>query len=392
MSQSTIDTSSADVSSWPMAKRHEVINRFEKRVADAVLKSAPSKERVKNAIKRRGSDRPPCRLKRISYELILRYQDDLADLFCEYPDDTLFMVPYHFFVGYQPATVKNRIDPVQVLLDDARWHDEWGVEWGHVPGGVGATPTDIALHDWSDLDDYLANRFPATDVDGRLATADPIIAGNPHKHLTGCIYTLMFERPCFIRGTENFLTDFYTNPEEVERFIDRHTEFLLEIVRGWGQRGVDMVAFFEDWGTQISLMISPAMWRQWFKPRYKKLFDEAHKFGMDVFLHSCGAITEIIPDLIDIGLDILDPIQPGPVDHELIAREFGGKISFSGGIDVQNLLVYAHPQQVRDTIHRLKDRFATPFGNGLLLSPANVLTPEVPLENLRALFEACHRS
>jgi uroporphyrinogen decarboxylase len=390
MSKITADISTSDFSAWPLAKRQEVLDRFEQRVADAVRKSPPTKDLVKQAIKRQSPPRCPFRLKRISLELILRYGDDLADLYCQYPDDTLFIVPYHYFVGYQPPGKNNPIDPARVLLDDARWKDEWGVEWGHVPGGVGATPTGIALAELDDLDTYLARKFPPVDVDGRLKSAEPVLKMNPHKHLTGCIYSPLFDRMHYIRGMENLFIDLLTDEKEVFRMLDRLTEFNLELICGWAKRGADMIAFFEDWGTQLSLMISPETWQKFFKPCYRTLFDETHRQGMNVFLHSCGNVTSIIPDLIEIGLDILDPIQPGPIDHHLIAREFGGKISFSGAIDVQNLMVFGTPAQIKDTVRKTVDLLAKPFGNGLLISPANVLTPEVPLENLKALFEACH--
>ncbi len=390
MSKSAIDTATSDFSAWPLAKRREALDHFEQRVADAVLKSPRTKELVKQAIQRRNPSRCPLRLKRISLELILRYGDDLADLFCQYPDDTLFIVPYHYFVGYQPPEKKNPIEPAQVLLDDARWKDEWGVEWGHVPGGVGATPTGIALDEWDDLENYLHRQFPPVNVEGRLKSVRPIFENNPHKHLTGCIYSPLFERLHYIRGMENLFVDLLTNEKEVFQMLDRLTEFHLELVRGWAERGADMIAFFEDWGTQLSLMISPETWQKFFKPCYRTLFDETHRQGMNVFLHSCGNVMSIIPDLIEIGLDILDPIQPGPIDHVRLAREFGGKISFSGSIDVQDLLVFGSPTQIKDTVRTTLDRLARPFGNGLLLSPANVITPEVPLENLQALFEVCH--
>jgi len=137
-------------------------------------------------------------------------------------------------------------------------------------------------------------------------------------------------------------------------------------------------------------MISPAMWRKFFKPRYARIFAEMHRLGMDVFFHSCGNITLIVEDLIGIGVDILDPIQPVAMAPKEMARQFGGQVTFSGAIDDQELLCRGTPQQVKDTVRELIDTLGRPFGGRYLIAPANVLVPDIPLENVQALFEAAH--
>ena len=146
----------------------------------------------------------------------------------------------------------------------------------------------------------------------------------------------------------------------------------------------------DDWGSQNGLMISPDLWRSLFKPYYARVFAEIHRLGMDAIFHSCGNVTPIVGDLIDIGLDMLDPVQPGAMDIAQIAREFGGKAAFCGAVDVQNLLVSGSPQQVKDVVRRVVETLGRPFGGALLLGPANVMTPDIPFENLVALFEAAH--
>ena len=138
--------------------------------------------------------------------------------------------------------------------------------------------------------------------------------------------------------------------------------------------------------------MSPPTWRKFFKEPYEALFRETHRCGMDCFLHSCGNVTEIIDDLIEIGVDVLDPIQTSAMHIAELARRFGGRISFCGTIDVQQLLPYSKPQEIKDAIRRSIDVLGRPFGNALILAPTNTITPEVSLENLRAMFEACHES
>ncbi|MDO8303075.1 MAG: hypothetical protein Q7T18_07530, partial [Sedimentisphaerales bacterium] len=154
-----------------LEKRKEVISRFSEKVSNAMLKSPPTKDFVRNALRRKGSPRCVVRIQRNSLDLILRYGDDLADLFSEYPDNLLSPFPYDIFVGYQKPDTKDRIDTVKVLTEEATWIDEWGTGWGHALGGVGATTVSYPLKDWAQLDDYLKNQFPDPRATGRLDVA-----------------------------------------------------------------------------------------------------------------------------------------------------------------------------------------------------------------------------
>ena len=144
--------------------------------------------------------------------------------------------------------------------------------------------------------------------------------------------------------------DFYLYPRELNRLLDSLTDYYVELVRAWGQLGgVDGLFLTDDWGTQTSLMISPRMWRTFFAARYRLICEKAHRSGMQLIFHSCGNVTAIIGDLIDCGVDVIDPLQPEAVDLEQIAREFGGKVAFSGGISDQELAALS-PQQVKDHV------------------------------------------
>jgi uroporphyrinogen decarboxylase len=110
---------------------------------------------------------------------------------------------------------------------------------------------------------------------------------------------------------------------------------------------------------------------------------------MQVIFHSCGNITAIIGDLIDAGVDVLDPLQPEAVDLARVAREFGGKVAFSGGISDQRLVALS-PQEVKDHVRWAIDTLGSRFGNAYLVSASNMMPPDIPLENLAALFEAAH--
>jgi uroporphyrinogen decarboxylase len=378
-------------SSLSLPERESVIRRFNERVDRAMAGRAPTKAWVRKALRRGGAPRCPVRLRRLSHDVILRHGDALADLFGRYPDDTVFVSAYDIFIGWQPPDRPDPIDPVRVLTEDAEWTDEWGTGWRHAAGGVGASPVSHPLRDWSSVDAYLAGRMPDPLAPGRLDGALPALQRHRDTaYVAGMTHLALFERLHCLRGMENTFEDFYAFPNDVDRLLDALTDYLIEVIRGWGRLGgVDGFFLTDDWGTQSSLMISPALWRKFFAARYRRICDEAHRLDLDVIFHSCGNVTAIEGDLIDAGVDVLDPLQPEAMDLNRVAREFGGRVAFSGGISDQELVAFT-PGQVREHVRRTIDLLGGPSGNAYIVAPSNVLPPEVPFENLEALFEACH--
>lgn len=387
MSRGTPD----DYRDLPVPEMEARLARFEEAVNAAQRANPPTKERVRMALHGKGDGRCPVRLKRHSLDLILKYGDDLAALFCAYPDDAVAVIPYDITIGYQPPNKTPRVNAVEALVLDRQWVDEWGTRWGHALCGVGATPLECPLQDWEMLDAYLATGVPEPGAPGRFDAAASLLALHGEgKYCFGIIHLALFERLHALRGMENVLTDFVTHEPEVGRLLDRLEEYLLELVRRWGALGADAVFLTDDWGSQSSLLISPELWRHLFRPRYARVFCEIHRLGMEVIFHSCGNVTAIVGDLVDIGLDVLDPVQPGAMYMAQLARDFGGALAFSGAVDVQDLLVYGTPQRVKDEVRSVRDTLGAPFGGALLLGPANVMTPDIPFANLVALFESAH--
>jgi len=374
----------------PISEVEARIACFKKRVSDAQKAYPPTKDWVRKTFRGEGCGRCPVRINRLSLDIIVRYGDDLADLFCEFPDDVICIYPYDFAIGYQPVDQADRINPVEVMMRDARWTDEWGVGWGHAFGGVGARPVEYPLEDWSQLDDYLT-RIPDARAPGRLdAAAEVLDTHGSDTYCLGVFVLSLFERLHTLRNMERLFLDFHDHEAEVQRLLDALENHAMELIRYWAELGADGVYLTDDWGTQLALMISPVMWRKFFKPRYARIFAEMHRLGMDVLFHSCGNITQIVEDLIEIGVDILDPLQPLAMDVKEIARQFGGRVAFSGAVDDQELLCRGTPQQVKDTVRELIDTLGHPFGGRYLIAPANVMVPDVPLANVQALFEAAH--
>ena len=315
-----------------LQERKEVIRRFGERVGRALQDRPPTKELVRNALRRKGAPRCIVRIQRLSLDVILRYGDGLADVFSAYPDDIISPHPYDMFVGYQPPGKHDRIDEVKVMTEGARWTDEWGTEWGHAEGGVGATSLSCPLAELSRAKEYLAHRFPDARAPGRLdAAAAAIRVHGARRYCMGVNTLSIFERLHALRGLEDTLMDLCTGEPLVLELLDRLVDYHRELIRSWGGIGADGFFLGDDWGSQRSMIVSADLWRRIYRPRYRTLFDEIHRAGMDVIYHSCGNIMDIIPDLIDIGVDVLDPVQPGAMDPREIARRFGGRIVSTAG-------------------------------------------------------------
>ena len=379
-----------DFRNLPLSEMEAILARFDQRVSAAFRQHAPSKEWVRKALRRQGAARCPVRLKRISLDVILRYGDELADLYCKFPDDVLCIQAYDYSIGHQSVDKQERINEVRILTESAEWTDEWGTRWGHAFGGIGATTVSNPIQDWSQLDDYLAHGMPDPHASGRLDRAKAVLAVHGEdKYCIALVHLALFERLHCLRGMENTFCDLRANEAEVTRLLEALADYYVELVREWGPTNISAIFMTDDWGSQTGLMISPELWRKYFRFHYRRIIDEIHRWDKEVIFHSCGNVMRVIPELIDLGVDILDPVQPTAMNIDEVGRQFGGKIAFSGGVDDQRLEDYS-PRQVKDEVRHAIDVLGKPYGNAYLLAPANLITPTVPFENIEALFEACH--
>lgn len=191
-------------------------------------------------------------------------------------------------------------------------------------------------------------------------------------------------------GMENYFIKMFTHPGVVHEVTKRVVDFYLQANARFFAAAdglIDAYFFGNDFGSQQNLLISPELFWEFIVPYFKKLIGLAHRQGLPVILHSCGSIYRIIPDLIELGVDGLHPLQAkaAGMDAETLAREFGGKIAFMGGIDTQDLLVNGSPEQVREDVRRVKRL----LGPNLIVSPSHeAVLPNVPPENIRAMAEA----
>jgi len=190
-----------------------------------------------------------------------------------------------------------------------------------------------------------------------------------------------------LRGLEQFLVDMKTEPCLAEAIIDRTTAMSCGMAERFARAGVDIITYGEDIATQRGLVMSPGMWREWLKPRLARVIAAAHAARPDVLFmyHSDGDVTEAIPDLVEIGIDVLNPLQPECMDVARLKEQFGDQIALWGGISVQQTMPWGTPDDVRAEV---RERMATlGRGGGYLIAPSHTIEPEVPFANVRAFKE-----
>lgn len=200
----------------------------------------------------------------------------------------------------------------------------------------------------------------------------------------------IFEIAWQLRGMQEFLMDLALNPEIPLYIMDRLTEIYVENVRRVlelaGDR-LDMVYFYDDVATQNSLLISRGMWKKYVRPRHARLIEVARAYGKPVMYHCDGAVYPLIPDLIDVGIDVLNPIQPDAkdMDPQRLKDEFGARLTFHGGVDIIKTLPRGTPEEVAAEVRERVNVLGK--GGGYLLASSHHIQSDTPLENIRAMYE-----
>jgi hypothetical protein len=215
-----------------------------------------------------------------------------------------------------------------------RWLDEWGNTWATLTDYDKGEVVAGALADWAQLDSYLPPDFGRKED---YAQATAAFAGEREKYRVAWFPGFVFNVARYIRKLENYLCDLIEYPRQVARLNGLVRQTLLAGIDRLAEAGADALMFPEDWGTQDRLMISPAMWRAVFKPEFMALAGRARARGLAVFMHSCGKITDIIPDLIECGIDVLQFDQPRLHGIDALAA-FNGRVTFWCPVDIQKTL------------------------------------------------------
>ncbi len=286
---------------------------------------------------------------------------------------------------------------IETRGDSAELHDEFGVLW-RMPLDQGLY-FDMVEHPLSgDISLSDVERYPWPDpVDPHrfadmAAKAAAIVRTEERATCFGNISTGLFELGIRMRGYESFFIDMLADRPIAEALLDKAADLKIayweQVIAAAGDM-IDVVVDTDDYGTQHSLMVSPDSWRELIKPRLRRINDLIHaKSRAKVLLHSCGAIKELIPDLIDAGVDVLNPVQVSAKDMDTAAlkREFGREIVFwGGGIDTQTTLPSGSPEAVRDEVRRRVEDLMK--GGGFVFAAVHNIQPDVPVRNVVAMLE-----
>lgn len=268
--------------------------------------------------------------------------------------------------------------------------DEWGI--GHSKGSEAAYHMTRMHHPLKGISDaeYIA-RYPIawfTEEDNQ-PMMDAVKAIHANGLAVICdLQMTIWEISWYLRSMEELLMDMMMEDEKATILLDRTTEYACQKAAFYAKAGCDILSLGDDIGTQTRQMISVEMWEKWLKPRHKKVIDAAREVKPDilVFYHSCGHYTPFIPGLLEIGIDILNPIQPESMDFEEVHRLYGDRASFWGTLGAQQLLPFGSEEEVREEVRRRIHTCGEK--GGLVLGPAHLVEPEVPLKNLVAMRDA----
>lgn len=328
-----------------------------------------SRERVWKTLRFEGPDRAPRDLWALAG--VTNYRKDEYDaLLQKYPGD--FTGP-RFKYG-ESSLVRGTVAEVGTYVD------EWGCEWSVAEPGVCGEVKNPPLTDWSSLGHWQPPWELLSGAD--FSEINPSCAETTQFVRMGS-WARPFERMQFLRGTENLFMDLAWQPKELFELRDMIFEFELRNIMMMAKTDVDAIGFMDDWGTQHNLLISPQLWREFYKPLYQSYCNEIKRAGKAVFFHSDGHIASIIPDLIEIGVDAVNT-QIFCMDIEQLAKDFKGKITFWGEISRQDTLPFGTVTDVQAAVRRV--RTALDDGRGGVIAQCEWGNRD-PRENIEAVFE-----
>ena len=272
--------------------------------------------------------------------------------------------------------------------------DQYGIKWTMHKGGFYFDPTGHPLTEGS-IEELNNHPFPDPSDQKRIEGLKEVARGFRERGFPVNMMSMsggFFEAPFWLRGFENFYCDLAGNPRYACSLMDK----LLEIEMGYwdlvlSELGdyIDIALTANDLGGQDGPVISPSMYRKYIKPRQKKLnsFIKNKKSSIYIFFHCCGSIYDLLPDLIETGIDIINPVQvsAAKMNTKRLKKEFGDALTFWGGIDTQEILPYGTPQEVKDEVKRRIDDLAP--GGGFVLTSVHNIQADVPPENIMAMWE-----
>jgi len=306
------------------------------------------------------------------------------------PKENLLRAIAHDGPDYVPRTNEGVVCGVQYEgnFRVATWTDAWGTRWETTRDDMVPFPKGTPLPDLRRVDEFaIPDPHPLFDADTALPDRARSIEHREDRLLFGHQVYFLFERAWALTGMENLMVGFLEYPEELRELLRRITDYNIAVFERYLEMGVDGVSFSEDLGTQRALMMSPTQFREFLKPEYERAFAPVKAAGKLVSFHSCGCVEDIVPDLIDVGVDILNPVQARANDLSKMKQAAAGKLALEGGIDTHEVLMLGTPQVVEEEVRRVLGVLAP--GGGYIIGPDQGMP--FPPDNLAALWRAAER-
>jgi len=328
-----------------------------------------SRERVIRTLRFETPDRAPRDLWYLSGVGMFR-KDELEEFYRRYPVD----------FGESGGQYGRSRRAVGMKGVTGTYVDAWGCVWYVGEPGVAGEVKEPPLKTWNDLAHYQPPWELLREADLRRVNET---CAKTDKFVRVGTETRPFERMQFLRGSEQLFMDLAYGEREVYQLRDMLHDFFCEELQMWAKTDVDAIGFMDDWGAQQALLISPEMWRSFYKPLYKDYCDIIKGAGKFVFFHSDGHIESIYPDLIELGVDALNS-QLFCMNIEELGRKYKGKITFWGEIDRQYLMPFGTTDEVREGVRRV--RRALDDGRGGVMAQCEWGVRD-PMENVIAVFD-----
>lgn len=274
--------------------------------------------------------------------------------------------------------------------------DEWGCTWEVSKNvyGIG----NVIENPLKDLDLMKSYKFPDPDAPGRFKGLEDFININKDKYIIATYINCLFERLHFLHGFTETLIDLKINLVKIENLLDIIVDFQVRLIRNLGEKFKGKVHAYwttDDWGTQTNLFIKPDLWRKVFKPRYKYIIEEAHKYNIDFWLHSDGNLTDIIEELIEIGVDVFDFPQPSSIyGIKEFGKRFAGKACFLVYLDIQTTGIKGTKEEIIKEAEEIVNYWSIKNGSGIIATDysdiesigANLEMKKVALATFKVAF------
>ncbi|OYT43053.1 hypothetical protein B6U84_06650 [Candidatus Bathyarchaeota archaeon ex4484_40] len=342
------------------------------------------RENFLRAAEMNGPEWIPCNVV-ISPPVWSKYRERMEDLVLRHP---------RIFGEYKKGSV--RFDDFGVRRAGNRIVDEWGCVWTFLVDGLQGQVVEHPLEDWKALETYkppdplaLENLpkegFPPSPGDFKEALRELEKNKREGKLAVGsCPHGFMFQRLYYLRGFNNLMRDFITEPPQLKTLIRMVVEFNLKIIRRWLEVGIDLLSVGDDLGTQDRLPIPPSKFRKFLFPAYKEMFTPVRERGVHIHFHSDGHIMEIVDDLIEAGVTIIN-LQDLVNGVETIKKRLKGRVCVDVDIDRQRIVPFGRPSEVERHVKHVISELRSPEG-GLMVTVG--IYPPTPIENIEALCRA----